>query len=98
VRQIEDAYGTILKISLALGRLVARVSSEREIVGVLLPNTVAAIGTVFGMSATRRIPAMLNYSAGPDAVRSAVQVAGIRTIITSRKFVEAARLNGHPAA
>lgn len=98
VRQIEESYGTVLKASLALGRLIARVSAEREIVGVLLPNTVAAIGTVFGMSAMGRVPAMLNYSAGPQALRNAVHVAGIKTIVTSRRFVEAARLERSLAA
>jgi acyl-[acyl-carrier-protein]-phospholipid O-acyltransferase/long-chain-fatty-acid--[acyl-carrier-protein] ligase len=35
---------------------------------------------------------MLNYTAGPEALRSACVAAGIRTVITSRGFVEAARL------
>ncbi|MCC6534893.1 MAG: AMP-binding protein [Burkholderiales bacterium] len=92
IRQVEETYGSVLRISLALGRLLERASREGETVGVLLPNTVAAIGTVLGMSAVRRVPAMLNYSAGPDAVRSSADAAAIRTVITSRAFVEAARL------
>jgi len=92
IRQIEESYGTVLKATLALGRLLARVSAEREVLGVLLPNTLAAVATVFGATAMGRVVAMLNYSAGPQALRSSVQVAGIKTIVTSRKFVETVRL------
>jgi acyl-[acyl-carrier-protein]-phospholipid O-acyltransferase/long-chain-fatty-acid--[acyl-carrier-protein] ligase len=92
IRETEVSYGGLLKISLALGRLLQRVTREREIVGMMLPNTIAAIGTLLGLSATGRLPAMLNYSAGPEALRTAIAAAGVKTVITSRAFVEAARL------
>ena len=92
IRQVEESYGTVLKTTLALARLLERRTREREIVGVLLPTAVAAVATLLGLSARARVPAMLNYSAGPDAVRSAAAAAGIRTVVTSRRFVEAARL------
>lgn len=92
IRQIEESYGTLLKMTLALARLAARHTTEGEIVGVLLPTTTAAVATLLGLSGSRRVPAMLNYSAGPDAVGSAARSAGIRTVLTSRRFVEALRL------
>ena len=92
IRETEESYGALLKISLILGRLLSRVSAEREVLGVLLPNTVAAVGTLLGLSAMGRVPAMLNYSAGSDAVATAIAASGIRTVVTSRKFVETARL------
>jgi acyl-[acyl-carrier-protein]-phospholipid O-acyltransferase / long-chain-fatty-acid--[acyl-carrier-protein] ligase len=92
IRQIEESYATVLKMTLALSRLLGRCTVEREIVGVMLPNTVAAVAALLGLSAAGRVPAMLNYSAGPDSMRSSVAAAGIRTIVTSRRFVEAARL------
>lgn len=93
VRQIEESYGVILKLSLALGRLVSRVSAEREVIGVMLPNTLAAVGTLLGMAAMNRVPAMLNYSAGATAIRDCARISGIRTVVTSRRFVEIARLH-----
>ncbi|MDB5904451.1 MAG: AMP-dependent synthetase and ligase, partial [Betaproteobacteria bacterium] len=36
--------------------------------------------------------AMLNYSAGPEAMHAACVAAGIRTIITSRRFISVAKL------
>src|SRR5690606_17448100 len=43
-------------------------------------------------TATRRAAAMLNYSAGPDALHAACVAAGVRTVITSRRFIQVARL------
>jgi acyl-[acyl-carrier-protein]-phospholipid O-acyltransferase/long-chain-fatty-acid--[acyl-carrier-protein] ligase len=92
IRQVEESYGTVLKTTLALARLLRPRTRDREVVGMLLPNTVAAVATLFGLSAMRRVPAILNYSSGPEAIRSCAAAAGIRTVISSRRFVEMARL------
>ncbi len=92
VRQVEESYGTVLKMTLALARLLQPRTQQREVVGVLLPTTVAAVATLFALSALKRVPAILNYSSGPDAIRSSADAAGIRTVITSRRFIETARL------
>ncbi len=86
------SYGQILRMSLALSRLLGRHTTERENVGVLLPNTVGAVAVLMGLSAARRVPAIFNYSAGPLAVESARVAAGVRTVVTSRKFIEQAHL------
>src|SRR5690606_21274404 len=38
------------------------------------------------------VPAMLNFSAGPGNVASACRTAQIRTVLTSRTFIEKAKL------
>jgi acyl-[acyl-carrier-protein]-phospholipid O-acyltransferase/long-chain-fatty-acid--[acyl-carrier-protein] ligase len=86
------SYGDILRLSLALSRLLRRHTNDRENIGVLLPNMVSAVAVVMALSAARRVPAIFNYSAGPLAVESARVAAGIRTVITSRKFIEQAHL------
>lgn len=91
-REQPESYGELLKTSLALGRLCTRISSEGEIVGVLMPNLSATVCLLLGLSAMRRIPAMLNYTSGPEAMQGACVAAGITTVITSRLFVERARL------
>jgi acyl-[acyl-carrier-protein]-phospholipid O-acyltransferase/long-chain-fatty-acid--[acyl-carrier-protein] ligase len=92
VRPKVDTYGDLLKASLALGRIISRLAGEGERVGVLLPNAGPTVGVLFGMFATRRIPAMLNYTAGVDGMQSACHAATIRTILTSRGFLEKAKL------
>jgi len=90
--QREHSYGDLIKASLALGRLGSRLAEDGEIVGVLMPNLATTVALLFGLGAMRRVPALLNYTAGPDALRSACIAAGIKTVITSRRFVEVARL------
>ncbi len=98
MRQVEESYGELLKKSLALGRLVEKISVQDETVGVLMPNVSNTVCLIFGMSAMRRIPAMLNYTAGTQGMSNACVVAGIKTIITSRQFLETAKLEGAVAA
>jgi acyl-[acyl-carrier-protein]-phospholipid O-acyltransferase/long-chain-fatty-acid--[acyl-carrier-protein] ligase len=88
------SYAKILRASLALGRLVSGLTTEGEFVGVLLPNVSATVALLFGMFATRRIPTMLNYTAGADGLRAACRVAGVRLVVTSRAFLEKANLEG----
>lgn len=102
-RILEDSQGVhtyrgLVKASLALGRLGSRLSEEREIVGVMMPNIMPTIALLFGLGLMRRKPAMLNYTSGPDALRSACIAAGIKTVITSRRFVALARLETSVAA
>jgi acyl-[acyl-carrier-protein]-phospholipid O-acyltransferase/long-chain-fatty-acid--[acyl-carrier-protein] ligase len=92
VKQIEYSYNDLLKMALILGRQIERLSRPGERVGLLLPNLVPTLGLIFGMSARRRVPAMLNYSAGTDAMQAACTAAEIRTVVTSRAFVEQAKL------
>lgn len=92
MRQVELTYGQLLRTTLGLGRLVSRETAEGEAVGVLLPNLATTICLLLGMSAYRRVPAMLNYTAGVDGMQNACTAARVRTIITSRKFLETAKL------
>ena len=98
LRQIEYSYHDLIKMSLALGRLAARESAPGERIGLLLPNLAATLGLIFGLSAHRRSAAMLNYTAGIDGMQAACTAAQIRTIISSRAFVEQAKLGDKLAA
>jgi acyl-[acyl-carrier-protein]-phospholipid O-acyltransferase / long-chain-fatty-acid--[acyl-carrier-protein] ligase len=92
MQQIEESYGDILKKSLALGRLSAKITRPGETVGVLMPNVTNTICLIFGMSAFKRVPAMLNYTAGSAGLQNALIAGNIRTVISSRKFIAAAKL------
>jgi len=98
MKQIEYSYNDLLKMALMLGRLVERITADNERVGVLLPNLAPTLGMIFGMTARRRVPAMLNYTAGVEAMQAACDGAEIRTIITSTAFVEQAKLADKLAA
>jgi acyl-[acyl-carrier-protein]-phospholipid O-acyltransferase/long-chain-fatty-acid--[acyl-carrier-protein] ligase len=85
-------YGDLLKMTLALGRMVCKISEEGEHVGLLMPNMVATAGLMIGTSAFGRVPCMLNYTAGGDGMLNACHTARIRLVITSREFIAKANL------
>jgi acyl-[acyl-carrier-protein]-phospholipid O-acyltransferase/long-chain-fatty-acid--[acyl-carrier-protein] ligase len=91
-REQPESYGALLKTSLALARLASRVTQEGEIVGLLLPNVSTTVAAVLGLTASGRTCAMLNYSSGAEAMRAACVAAGVKTILTSKRFVHVARL------
>ena len=92
MRQVEETYGELLKKSLALGRLATKITSPNENVGVLMPNVTNTICLIFGLSAFGRIPAMLNYTAGSAGIQNACTAACVKTIISSREFIQTAKL------
>ena len=109
LKQEEYSYRDLLKMTLALGRLVARATAPQgndapprddlpQPVGILLPNLAATLGLVIGLPGFGRTPAMLNYTAGADALQAAVEAAQIRHVVTSRAFVEQAKLEARLAA
>lgn len=86
------SYDRLVTGSLALGRLLSRSTREGEAVGVLLPNVSAVVVTFFGLQAFGRVPAMLNFTAGRSGMEAACTAAQIRTVVSSRAFVEQAKL------
>ena len=94
IRLREETYGTLLRTALGLARLTIPLTRSAEVVGVMMPNTAATLGLILGLSGAARVPALLNYTAGPEGVRAACEVAKINKIFTSRVFLEKARL-GH---
>jgi acyl-[acyl-carrier-protein]-phospholipid O-acyltransferase/long-chain-fatty-acid--[acyl-carrier-protein] ligase len=92
MRQVELSYAEILRTSLALGRMTRRFANEGERIGVLLPNLGTTVCLIFGMSAMRRVPAMLNYTAGAQGMLEACITAQVKVVISSRKFIESAKL------
>ncbi len=97
VKQIEYSYGELLKMTLGLGRLVARNSEPDECVGILMPNLAATVCMMIGAGAQGRVPAMLNYKAGSGGMQDACTAAKIRTIFTSHAFIEQAKLEADVA-
>lgn len=101
---LEDALGGKLTYkqmligARVLGVRFAAISQPGEAVGVMLPNANAAIVTFLGLQSAGRVAAMLNYTAGPAALVSALSTAKIRTVLASHAFVEKAGLEAQVSA
>jgi acyl-[acyl-carrier-protein]-phospholipid O-acyltransferase/long-chain-fatty-acid--[acyl-carrier-protein] ligase len=65
-------------------------------IGVLLPNANAMPVTLLALWALGRVPAVLNYTTGPVVMRACCELAGLQQVVTSRLFVERAKLNLAP--
>ncbi len=75
----------------ALGEKLS--SSEGRNAGILLPNLVATALVIYGLLMFRKVPVLLNYSVGPRALRHAMELAGLKVIITSRAFLERVKID-----
>jgi acyl-[acyl-carrier-protein]-phospholipid O-acyltransferase/long-chain-fatty-acid--[acyl-carrier-protein] ligase len=96
---IEDALGTKLTYrkliagAQVLSRKLEQGTSVGENVGVLLPNSAGVAVVFMALQTIGRVPAMLNFSAGPISVVSAMKAAQIRIVLTSRAFIEKGKLD-----
>lgn len=76
-----------------VGNRLASVSAPGEAVGLLLPSANGVAISLLGLLSASRVAAMINYTAGPANTTAAVRTAPIRTIVSSRAFVEKADLS-----
>ena len=81
---------------LLASQLRVRLRAEVERVGILLPNINATPITVMSLWSLGKIPAILNFSAGSATMLCCAELAGLKQIITSRKFIERAKLQLEP--
>jgi acyl-[acyl-carrier-protein]-phospholipid O-acyltransferase / long-chain-fatty-acid--[acyl-carrier-protein] ligase len=101
---IEDALGTKLTYrKLILGAQVLSRKLENgtvigENVGVLLPNSAGVAVVFMALQNIGRVPAMLNFSAGPVNVLAAMKAAQVKTVLTSKAFIEKGKLDKLMAA
>lgn len=85
-------YRQLIMRSFILGRWIEKNTTEAERVGVLLPTSNASVLCVVSQMLFGRVPAMLNFSLGANILIHSCKLARVRLVLTSRKFVEIARL------
>ena len=75
-----------------LGKKLMPLAAEGKALGVMLPNANGAVVTILGVMSAGRVPAMINFTAGAASILAACKAAEVTTIVTSRAFIEKAKL------
>ena len=78
---------------LLAGRLERRLRDPGRPAGVLLPASNAAPIVFLALWSLGRAPVALNFSLGAAVLCRCLELAGLRQVITSRRFLEAVRLD-----
>ncbi len=92
LERIPLSYDSLITRSIIIGKLVNALTVKGENVGILLPNSSKTLSVILGLQLYERVPAMLNYSIGSAGMASACNTGQVKTVLTSRKFIELAHL------
>jgi len=86
------SYDSLITRTIAIGNAIKSITQSADNVGVFLPNSTKTLNVVLGLQLYGRVPAMLNYSTGSKGMLSACRTAEIKTVLTSRRFIDLAKL------
>ena len=81
-----------LTATIALARALRREWEGQPHAGILLPPSVAGAMANFAVTLSGRSSVNLNYTAGRRGMESTARQAGLQTVLTSRAFVQRAKL------
>lgn len=86
------SYRQLLLRAFILGGVLRKDTQTGERIGVLMPNVAAGVVVYLSLLYLERVPAMLNYTTGLQVLLKACDTASIKTVYTSRQFIETADL------
>ena len=86
------SYDNLITRTIAIGNVLKSVTDTSENIGVFLPNSTKTLCVILGLQLHERVPAMLNFSTGSAAMFSACHTAQVKTVLTSRRFIEMGHL------
>lgn len=92
IKREPNTYKDIIIKSFVIGKYFKRRTVPGEHVAMLLPNSIAALCTFFGLSAYDRVPVMLNFSVGARNMASMCKTAQAKKVITSLSFIKTAKM------
>jgi acyl-[acyl-carrier-protein]-phospholipid O-acyltransferase/long-chain-fatty-acid--[acyl-carrier-protein] ligase len=86
-------YTDLIRAAFALGRKISAFTKPGERVGVMLPSSAGGVVTFFALHAIGRVPTMLNFTAGIRNLKAACELASVKRVLTSHRFVEQGKLH-----
>ncbi|MGO9227652.1 MAG: acyl-[ACP]--phospholipid O-acyltransferase [Bryobacteraceae bacterium] len=94
----QATYGRALTGSLLIADWLRKNAREDEMVGVLLPSSVAGALVNVGIVMAAKKPVNFNFTAGREGMASVAEQCGIKTTVTSRTFLTKAKLEAMEGA
>ncbi|MEM1282279.1 MAG: MFS transporter [Chlamydiota bacterium] len=82
-----------LTSSLALSRTLKEMWRDQETVGIMLPPTIAGIITNIAATLAGKTVVNINYTASSDDLAYCLNEANVKTVITSRKFLQKVQIS-----
>jgi len=92
------SYKQLIIKAMVLGSVLRKDTDEDEHVGIMMPNVIGTLVTFLAVQYAMRVPAMINFTSGAQAAIRACETGKIKTIYTSKKFIENANLEELAAA
>ena len=86
-------YTGLIRAAFVLGRKIAAMTELSERVGILLPSSMGVVVTYYGLHAHGRVPVMLNFTSGEANIKAAIRAAGVKKILTAKRFITQAKLD-----
>ncbi|MFA5191182.1 MAG: acyl-[ACP]--phospholipid O-acyltransferase [Verrucomicrobiia bacterium] len=84
--------GAALMRAVFLARRLRKVWDDQEMVGILLPPSVPGALVNWAALLMGKVPVNLNYTVSNETLASCAQQCGLKTVITSREFLERVKL------
>lgn len=89
INHAQLSLNKLTQASIILGKALQKQLKDEKRVGLMLPNVSGMPASFFALQAYGYVPAMINFTAGQGAIQSACKTAELKTIVTSKKFIEA---------
>ena len=88
----EVNFGTALAKTIFLARRLKKIWSGQKMVGLLLPPSVPGALVNYAALLCGKVPVNLNYTLSAEALASCAKQCDIKTVLTSRAFLEKVKL------
>jgi acyl-[acyl-carrier-protein]-phospholipid O-acyltransferase/long-chain-fatty-acid--[acyl-carrier-protein] ligase len=85
-------YGKLLLSVNVLSKKLKEELKDETRIGIYLPNVVGQAVVLFSLFKNEQEPCLLNFSMGTSSLIDCIETASLKTVLTSRKFIEMAEL------
>lgn len=79
--------GSLLGAIFAFANKMKKQTAKKEYVGIMMANRKTTVELFFALSATDRVPVMINYTDDTENILSCIENVGVKTVYTSKNFI-----------